>query len=143
MKHLWGGLLIIFLLILVAIQFIPVNMTNPPVQAEVPASPPIRAILHRACYDCHSNATDWRWYTRIAPISWLATNYVNEGRKELNFSTWNLYTPAQQAANMQKIWEEIEEGEMPPLAYRTVHASARLNPDDKSILQSWTVESSQ
>jgi hypothetical protein len=43
------------LLILIAIQFVPVDRVNPPVETEVPAPAPVRIILRRACYDCHSN----------------------------------------------------------------------------------------
>jgi hypothetical protein len=57
--------------LLVAIQLVPVDRTNPPVEEEAPASPEVRAVLRRACYDCHSNETVWPWYSRVAPMSWL------------------------------------------------------------------------
>ena len=46
----------------VGIQFIPVNRSNPPVEEEIPVSPEVKAILKRACYDCHSNETIWPGY---------------------------------------------------------------------------------
>ncbi len=63
--------------------------TNPPVVSE-PAwdSPQTRALAQRACFDCHSNETAWPIYSRIAPISYVVTNHVIEGREHLNFSEW-------------------------------------------------------
>src|SRR5437868_3730263 len=31
----------------------------------------LAAVLDRSCRDCHSNNTVWRWYTQVAPLSWL------------------------------------------------------------------------
>lgn len=39
----------------IAMQFVPVGRSNPSVEAEVPAPANVRAVLKRACYDCHSN----------------------------------------------------------------------------------------
>ena len=135
--------MLILLVLFLAIQFIPVKMTNPPTEMEVPANSAIHAILRRTCYHCHSNQTVWPWYARIAPISWVEVAVVAEAREDLNFSTWNRYTPARRRANMQRIWKEIEEGEMPPLLYRTINANGRLSPEDKEILQAWAVEYNQ
>jgi hypothetical protein len=55
------------LAVLIVIQFIPVDTSNPPVTADIPSSPEVKAVLRRACYDCHSNETRWPWYDRVAP----------------------------------------------------------------------------
>jgi hypothetical protein len=63
--------------ILIAIQFVPIGAVgNPPVTRDVPAAPQVKAILRRACYDCHSNETRWPWYSCIAPVSWLIARDV-------------------------------------------------------------------
>ncbi len=132
----WAGALLSFAL--VAIQFVPVERTNPPVESEVPASPEARAVLRRACYDCHSNETVWPWYSRIAPVSWLVADDVHEGREELNFSTWNRRSPKAQAKALHECWEEVEEGEMPLWFYVPLHPEARLSPQDMAVLKSWS-----
>jgi hypothetical protein len=58
------------LLILIALQFVPVDRVNPPVETEVPAPAHVRVIVRRACYDCYSNETVWPWYSHVAPFSW-------------------------------------------------------------------------
>jgi hypothetical protein len=68
-------------MLLVAIQLVPVDRHNPAVESRVPASPEVRAILRRACHDCHSNETVWPWYSGIAPVTWLMSQDVHEGQE--------------------------------------------------------------
>ena len=49
---------------------------------------PNRVLAKQACFDCHSNETEWPAYASIAPASWLVQRDVNEGRAVLNFSEW-------------------------------------------------------
>ncbi|MEO8032731.1 MAG: heme-binding domain-containing protein [Gemmatimonadota bacterium] len=123
---------------LVGIQLVPVDRINPPTETEVPASAQVRAVLRRACYDCHSNETVWPWYSRVAPVSWLVADDVHEGREELNFSTWNRYTAEQQRKKLNKSGEEVAEGEMPPRLYLPLHPDARLTADDRALLRAWS-----
>jgi Haem-binding domain len=51
----------------VAIQFVPIGATNPPVEQDIPTAPVVKAALRRACYDCRSHETVWPWYARIPP----------------------------------------------------------------------------
>lgn len=138
--HKWSTRLGLLLLSLfVAIQFVPVRATsNPPVTGDVPAPPAAKAILRRACYDCHSNETRWPWYSRIAPVSWLVVRDVREGRNELNFSNWDQYSTRQQVKKLKESWEAVAEGEMPPWFYLPVHR--RLTTEDRAVLRRWAIE---
>lgn len=129
--------------VLVGMQFVPVDRSNPPVTAEVPAPPEVRAVLRRACYDCHSNETTWPWYGRVAPVSWLVARDVHEGREELNFSTWDQYTSRQQVEKLKESWEEVEEGEMPLWFYLPVHRDAVLSDADRAALRNWALAAPQ
>jgi hypothetical protein len=107
-----------------AIQLVPYGRdhTNPPVTAEPPwDSPETRATAVVACFDCHSNETDWPWYSNIAPFSWLLQRHVDEGRADLNFSQWG--TGEQES---EEIVESVREGEMPTWDYELIHPDARL-----------------
>ena len=139
-KHLgrvvkWAALA--FCVAFIAIQLVPVSRTNPPVQGDFNASPEVASVLRRACYDCHSNQTVWPWYSRLAPVSWVIAHDVNEGRAELNFSTWNQLSVDKQAKAMKESWKEVAEGEMPTWYYVALHPEARLSPDDQSVLRGW------
>lgn len=131
----WSGMAAV--VALVAIQLVPVDRTNPPVESEVPAPPEVREVLRRACYDCHSNESVWPWYSRVAPVSWLVAHDVQKGREELNFSTWNRLTTKDQVEKMKESWEEVEESEMPPWFYLPAHRDARLTDRDRALLQEW------
>jgi len=116
----------------VLIQFIPFghDHTNPPVTGEPQwNSPETRDLIHRACFDCHSNTTVWPWYSHVAPVSWLLQRDVNGGRRHLNFTEWN--RPQKHAKD---IAEQVKEGEMPPWFYLPMHPAARLAEAEKQAL---------
>ena len=97
----------------VAIQVIPYGRdhSNPPVTQE-PSwdSARTRQLASDSCFDCHSNLTKWRWYSNVAPMSWLVQRDVDGGRAALNFSEWD----KPQDAGIDDITETIRSGSMPP-----------------------------
>lgn len=121
------------------IQLIPVDRSAPPTEAEVPATPEVRAILHKACYDCHSNQSVWPWYSRVAPVSWLVARDVHEGRRAMNYTAWNRLPPAKQIRRFRQSWKEVDEGEMPLWFYLPMHPQARLSEAEKAILKEWAL----
>lgn len=123
--------------ILVAIQFVPLNRTNPPVQGDITAPADIKKILRRSCYDCHSNETRWPLYSYAAPLSFWIVDHVNEGREKLNFSTWEQMSSKDRSEAMEEIGEEVEEGKMPLPSYLPLHPSAALSVEDRRLLQDW------
>jgi hypothetical protein len=126
--------------VLALAQLVPVARGNPPVESEVPVPPEARALLARACLDCHSNQTVWPWYSRVAPVSWLVAKDVREGRDALNFSTWSGYSAKKQRKLLKESLEEVEEGDMPLWVYRVGHPEARLTAEDRALLQRWVDE---
>jgi len=129
-----AGLFALFL----AAQFVPVTRTNPPVDSDIPAPADVKAVLRRACYDCHSNETVWPWYSYVAPVSWVVADDVNSGRRHVNFSTWNQVRPDRIPNEMRSIWRHVDSGEMPLWYYLPMHPSARLSDADKALLRAWT-----
>jgi mono/diheme cytochrome c family protein len=120
------------LLAMVLIQFIPFGHThtNPPNTGEPPwSSPQTRELFRRACFDCHSNETGWRWYSNVAPVSWLVQRDVNGGRSHLNFTEWDL--PHKHAKD---VTNEVKQGDMPPWYYLPLHPSAKLTEAEKQSL---------
>ncbi len=100
-----GGILLIAL---IGIQFVPVERTNPEIKDEIEwNASETRELVKRACFDCHSNETEWPWYSYIAPISWRVTEHVDNGREHLNFSEWN-----RPNEDLEEIKEKVEEGKM-------------------------------
>ncbi len=123
--------------LLLAIQAVPVSRTNPPVESDVDAPPVVKALLRRACYDCHSHETVWPLYARIAPLSWLISHDVLEGREELDFSRWTALDDARRVKALKKVAEEVGDEEMPPWSYRLAHPRARLTASERNVLVEW------
>lgn len=116
-----------------AIQFVPYGRDhyNPPIVKEPRwDSPRTRTLFNRACADCHSNRTRWPSYANVAPVSWLVTHDVNEGREHFNVSVWGI----QERNKGDEAAEEVEKGEMPMAIYTLMHPEARLSDAEKKAL---------
>lgn len=122
---------------LIILQFIPVEMNNPPVTSQMPVEEKVEVVLKRACYDCHTNETVWPWYSKIAPVSFLVAYDVNDGRRHLNFSTWDDYKLKKKNHKLEELVEEVESGAMPMDAYVFMHPEAALSAEEKELLISW------
>jgi len=123
--------------VLIVIQFIRPAIKTTVSTGEIQAPPQVTAILQRACYDCHSNQTNLRWFDKVQPAYWLVADHIRKGRKGLNFSDWkSLAKPDQQA----KLWEavnQIAEGAMPIKSYQVVHPSTKVSDADLQGLKSY------
>jgi hypothetical protein len=129
--------IVVLVVIVIAIQLIPVDRSNPPVVADFDGPAEVTSVLRASCYDCHSHETTWPWYSRVAPVSWLVAHDVEEGREHVNLSLWGTLEPKRQARIAEEMWEEVEEGEMPLAMYLLAHPEARLSEEAKATLRGW------
>ena len=121
--------------------------TNPPVEpgrdlfaASDPPPERVTMLLRAACYDCHSNETEWPWYSRIAPVSWWVVDHVNEGRQHINFSDWPHDRAKRARSNFKNVADEIESGRMPLKSFTLAHPEARLTEADRDLMVQWATE---
>jgi hypothetical protein len=128
---------------LIVIQFVPLNRENPASEQKMDllnytqAPEQVSTLLTNSCYDCHSNQTKWPWYSRIAPVSFVVVNHVNEGRDHLNFSDWGNFDPEDQFAILKHMRKAIEKGGMPLKGYVKLHDEANLSDEDKALIYDW------
>lgn len=123
-----GIVLAVIGVLMVAVGTFAVARTNPPVTTTIEwDSPETEALVRRACFDCHSNETVWPWYSYIAPMAFLVSHDVEEGRDHLNFSTDTRF----EARDMR---QEIERGNMPLPVYLPLHPEAQLTDAEKQQL---------
>lgn len=129
---------------LVIIQFFPIekNQSDDQLYAvskkyEVPEN--VEAILKVACYDCHSNKTEYPWYSKVQPAAWWLANHVDEGKRELNFSNFITRPVAVQNHKFEEIAETVEKKEMPlpSYTYLGLHKEANLTDDQRKTLVNW------
>ncbi len=118
-----------------AAQLVRPGVANPaivpgrPIQARVATASGLGAVLDRACGDCHSNATRWPWYTRVAPLSWAMAHGVKAGRNAVNFSEWSAYGPEQQRTLLAAACDDVSAGRMPG-PWTLLHPEATLSAAD-------------
>ena len=63
-------------------------------------------------------------------------DHIEEGRKELNFSTFATYEPKRQAHKLFEAIEMVEKGEMPLDSYTIIHSEAKYTEAQKQeVLQ--------
>jgi hypothetical protein len=123
--------------LLIIIQFVPLDRSNQPVSKEMEAPEEVMVILKNSCYNCHSNETKWPFYSYIAPVSWLVVDDVHEARDEMNFSQWDKLKSEKRTKKIEEIWEEVEEGKMPLPIYLIAHPDAKLDDEQKAIIEAW------
>ena len=137
----WGA--IVLVVALIAIQFIRPDRTNPQVDpskdfaAQPGSDPSIAALLRRACYDCHSDETQWPWYSNVAPASWQVADDVHTGRRHVNFSIWGKYPPSRRSESLDDIHDQLTSGDMPLRKYLFLHPDARLTPAERESIIAW------
>jgi len=131
---------IIFLAVtLIAIQFIPLEKTNPKVDENITlkTDEKVLTILKKSCYDCHSYETKWSVYSDIAPLSFGVVSHVTDGRKALNFSNYNNIDSEIKTARLERAIKTINNGRMPVSNYLAFHEEARMTKEDKETLIAW------
>ena len=97
----------------------------------------IQNSLKKSCYDCHSNNTNYPWYHKVQPISWILENHIKEGKAALNFNDFGMYSKRKQKGKLKSIRNQIEDGEMPLYSYTLMHTDAKLSEKEKDEVFLW------
>jgi hypothetical protein len=97
----------------------------------------VQSILQSACYDCHSNKTNYPWYSFVQPIGWMMAYHINNGKAALNFSSFGGNSPRKQISKLKEIVNQLNDDEMPLVSYKLLHSNARLSSQDKKLLTAW------
>jgi len=134
------GIILIVIIALVGIQFIPISRNiskNVPSADFILTYKPterVSEILKTSCYNCHSNNTDYPWYSYIQPVGLFLENHINEGKEDLNFSEFGNYSGRRQKSKLTSIINQIEDDKMPLPAYTLIHRDSKLIREDKRVV---------
>ena len=123
-----GGVFLAFQLVPSPVQPLVRSTTSPGAHLRIVGHPEVGAILDRACSDCHSNQTHVPWYGYVAPMSWMMSQHVNQGREILNLSDWGSRQPT--ADEMGELCDAVSSGSMPLRSYTLIHRKAILSKRD-------------
>jgi Haem-binding domain len=130
-------------LVLIVIQFIPTDLpaasndTTGDIIKSGLVSQDVSILLKTSCYSCHSDETEYPWYSYVAPSSWLVARDVRVARKELNFSRWLDYDTSKMLAKLDDMTSEVGEGHMPMPIYTLMHPSAKLSDAQRELIVAW------
>lgn len=138
-NYLLGGLALVFL----GAQLVPNNL--PAVETDNPGdliangivSGDVSILIKKSCYNCHSNETEYPWYSHVAPASWLVAYDIREARKELNFSTWQDLDMMDRLEKLDDIAIEVGDGRMPLGIYTLMHPTAKLDDAQRQLIVAW------
>ena len=97
----------------------------------------VEAILRTSCYDCHSNNTNYPWYSNIQPVRFFMEHHIKEAKEDLNFSEWGNYSKRKQENKLDRIVKQIKSDEMPLASYTLIHKNARLTTVQKKEVMDW------
>ncbi len=101
-----------------------VSRNNPPISNKVnwDSGETKNKFMH-ACADCHSYHTKWPWYSYVAPMAFLVSHNVNEGRGHFNISVANM-------GDSNEAGEELLESKMPRSEYLILHPEAKFSKEE-------------
>ena len=97
----------------------------------------VKAILGKACNDCHSNNTRYPWYSNIQPVDWWMTGHITKGKKGMNLDEYTNKRLRYQYHKMEDLIEQVKEGDMPLDSYTWIHKNAILSTDEKQKVLDW------
>jgi hypothetical protein len=137
---------ILFAFVFLGMQFVPTATTSKTsaaagVHTAELINPQVGAILDRSCQDCHSSRTNWPWYSRVAPVSWIVSKHVSEGRELLDFSKWVNQRPSENERML--ICGAVSGGIMPLPEYTLIHRKAKLSKRDVEMICDWAADPSR
>ena len=95
-------------------------------------------LIQRACQNCHSQQTEWPWYSHVAPMSWMLARDVQQAREHLNFSRWQEYSADDRLRLLTEIGSAVRNREMPVQRYLWLHPEARLTDSERQQIYRWT-----
>ncbi len=149
MKKFFNALLLIFGLTLIGIQFFPTQKNTSTEIAKndlllaTPVPSQVATYLENACYDCHSDQTQYPWYHKVQPLAWIIEQDIQEGKHALNFNEFLSYKKAEQARLLSQINQTLKKKSMPPMYYRLLHPEAHLSKSERISIEKWITQALQ
>jgi hypothetical protein len=134
-----GGASMLLLASVLIHPYGPVKGTNStePLLAGADIDPAAKALIEKSCQNCHSDKTDWPFYSYIAPMSWAIEGDVSEGRTHMNLSHWGDYSPGEKQQILASIGAAVRSEKMPPARYTAIHTDAKLSAEERARIYEW------
>jgi hypothetical protein len=108
-----------------------------PLLAGAEVNPAIIQIIERSCQNCHSEKTEWPWYSYVAPVSWLIEKDVHDARSHMNLSHWGDYGLERKQEVLSRLAAVVRSGAMPPPRYTVMHPSEKPSARELEQIYEW------
>lgn len=136
-------ILVALLVILIIIQFIrptknvSAEMSPNDIEKHYAVPENVRAILSKACRDCHSNNTVYPWYNNIQPVAWWLNGHIQDGKRHFNLSEFAAYPPKRADHKLEELVESQTDHWMPLESYKKLHKEAILTQAESREVIDW------
>jgi hypothetical protein len=108
-----------------------------PLLAGADVNPAISQIIARSCQNCHSEKTEWPWYSYVAPVSWLIEKDVHDARSHMNLSHWGEYSLEKKQELLTRLAAAVRNRQMPPARYTLMHPGAKPSGTELEQIYEW------
>jgi hypothetical protein len=138
-----GGFAVVALLLWSpAVEFVaPTAPGTKSLEAVLTPPTPVRTMLVRACYDCHSNYTRLPWYAHFRPAASMIRYDIDSGRAAVNFTEWSREAAGDanwQFRTLQSGCSLMQAGMMPPNYYVFTHPGSKPTQSEIQAYCAWT-----
>ncbi|RYZ78651.1 MAG: hypothetical protein EOP04_29300 [Proteobacteria bacterium] len=101
-----------------------------------------KALLLKACGDCHSRFSKMPWYSGLPVIRRYMASDIQEAKKHLDLSEeFPFKGHGSPEEDLRAIDDVIRKKTMPPWDYDLLHSSQRLSETERTTILDWANES--
>ncbi len=98
----------------------------------------VQPIFVNKCMDCHSTQTKYPWYYKLPGIRQFIDRDIIKGREHLDMTQgFPFKSHASPEEDLVAIRNSIQDGSMPPFAYRIFHPGTTLSDVEKQEVYDW------
>jgi hypothetical protein len=133
-----GGIALVVAAVGIAVQVVRPSLGKPAgPQVEVAVPAPVKEILVRRCYACHSDEPRLSWWDHVVPVEWVVSSDVKRARAVLNFSELGTKPVAAQQAELYESVNQIALGAMPLPLYLKGHPGSEVTAEELATLKAY------
>ena len=100
----------------------------------------VKPIFAAKCLMCHGTVNKMPLYSKVPPISFLVNHDIEEAQEHADmtfdfpFSGKHIKAPQE---GLEDLIEVVQENDMPPFIYKTMHWKSGLSPEESKIILEW------
>ena len=102
----------------------------------------VKPIFDKSCFDCHSSATRFPWYSDLPGAKQLIQKDVSEAKTHVDMTNdFPFESHGTPKEDLEAIRDSVRDGSMPPFRYRIMHWGSGLNDEEKARVLDWIEKS--